>query len=232
MGQKVHPIGFRLGITKDWESKWVVKEKKKYVDFLHEDLKIRDLIKKKYYHAGIARIDIERTLDKINVRIWAARPGLLIARKGAEVKALRKFLEELTGKSVHINVEEVKYPQLNAQLVAENVAQQLERRVAFRRAMKRVIADAMKAGAKGIKVQCAGRLGGADMARKEWYREGRVPLQTIRADIDYGTATAKTKYGVIGVKVWIYKGDVYKDETEELLKKIEKEVKQEMARGE
>ena len=231
MGQKVHPIGFRLGITKDWESKWVVKEKRKYVEFLHEDLKIRELIKKKYFHAGIPRIDIERTPDRINIRIWAARPGLLIARKGAEVKALRKFLEEMTGKSVYINIEEVKYPQLSAQLVAENIAQQIERRVSHRRAMKRAIAEAMKAGAKGIKVQCAGRLGGADMARKEWYREGRVPLQTIRADIDYVTAIAKTKYGVIGVKVWIYKGDVFKDETEELLKKIEKEVKQEMARG-
>ncbi len=231
MGQKVHPIGFRLGITKDWESKWVAKEKGKYVDFLHEDIRIRNLIKQKYYHAGIARIDIERTLERVNIRIWAARPGLLIARKGAEVKELRRLLEEVTGKSVYVNIEEVKYPQLNAQLVAENVASQLERRVAFRRAMKKVINDAMRAGAKGIKVQCAGRLGGADMARTEWYREGRVPLQTLRADIDYGTAVAKTKYGVIGVKVWIYKGDVFKEETEEILRKIEKEVKQEMARG-
>jgi len=231
LGQKVHPVGFRLGITKDWESKWVSKEKGKYVNFLHEDIRIRNLIKQKYYHAGIARIDIERTLERINIRIWAARPGLLIARKGAEVKELRKLIEGITGKSVYVNIEEVKYPQINAQLVAENVASQLERRVAFRRAMKRVINDAMKAGAKGIKVQCAGRLGGADMARTEWYREGRVPLQTLRADIDYGTAVAKTKYGVIGVKVWIYKGDVYKEETEEILKRIEKEVKQEMVRG-
>ncbi len=231
MGQKVHPVGFRLGITKDWESKWVTKEKGKYVSFLHEDIRLRNLIKQKYYHAGISRIDIERTLERVNIRIWAARPGLLIARKGAEVKELRKLLEEVTGKNVYVNIEEVKYPQLNAQLVAENVASQLERRVAFRRAMKKVINDAMKAGAKGIKVQCAGRLGGADMARTEWYREGRVPLQTLRADIDYGTAVAKTKYGVIGVKVWIYKGDVYRDETEEILRKIEKEVKQEMARG-
>jgi small subunit ribosomal protein S3 len=231
LGQKVHPVGFRLGITKDWESKWVTKEKGKYVSFLHEDIRLRNLIKQKYYHAGISRIDIERTLERVNIRIWAARPGLLIARKGAEVKELRKLLEEVTGKNVYVNIEEVKYPQLNAQLVAENVASQLERRVAFRRAMKKVINDAMKAGAKGIKVQCAGRLGGADMARTEWYREGRVPLQTLRADIDYGTAVAKTKYGVIGVKVWIYKGDVYRDETEEILRKIEKEVKQEMARG-
>ena len=231
MGQKVHPVGFRLGITKDWESKWVTKEKGKYVSFLHEDIRLRNLIKQKYYHAGISRIDIERTLERVNIRIWAARPGLLIAGKGAEVKELRKLLEEVTGKNVYVNIEEVKYPQLNAQLVAENVASQLERRVAFRRAMKKVINDAMKAGAKGIKVQCAGRLGGADMARTEWYREGRVPLQTLRADIDYGTAVAKTKYGVIGVKVWIYKGDVYRDETEEILRKIEKEVKQEMARG-
>jgi small subunit ribosomal protein S3 len=231
LGQKVHPVGFRLGITKDWESKWVTKEKGKYVSFLHEDIRLRNLIKQKYYHAGISRIDIERTLERVNIRIWAARPGLLIAGKGAEVKELRKLLEEVTGKNVYVNIEEVKYPQLNAQLVAENVASQLERRVAFRRAMKKVINDAMKAGAKGIKVQCAGRLGGADMARTEWYREGRVPLQTLRADIDYGTAVAKTKYGVIGVKVWIYKGDVYRDETEEILRKIEKEVKQEMARG-
>ena len=231
MGQKVHPVGFRLGITKDWESKWVTKEKGKYVSFLHEDIRLRNLIKQKYYHAGISKVDIERTLERVNIRIWAARPGLLIARKGAEVKELRKLLEEVTGKNVYVNIEEVKYPQLNAQLVAENVASQLERRVAFRRAMKKVINDAMKAGAKGIKVQCAGRLGGADMARTEWYREGRVPLQTLRADIDYGTAVAKTKYGVIGVKVWIYKGDVYRDETEEILRKIEKEVKQEMARG-
>ncbi len=229
MGQKVHPIGFRLGITKDWESKWVSKDKKKYRDHLHEDLKIRQIIKDGYYHAGIARIEIERTgEDTINIKVWAARPGLLISRRGKQIQELRKALEELTKKTVKINVEEVPRPELSAQLVAENIAQQLERRVAFRRAMKRAIQDAMRAGAKGIRVQCAGRLGGADMARKEWYREGRVPLQTIRADIDYGTALAKTKYGVIGVKVWIYKGDVYKDELEETLKQIEKKVKEEM----
>ncbi|NIA09798.1 MAG: 30S ribosomal protein S3 [Nitrospiraceae bacterium] len=231
MGQKVNPTGFRIGVVKDWESKWVVREKKNYVDFLHEDFKVRNLIKQKYYRAGISRIDIERTLEKLNIRIWAARPGLLIAKKGAEVKALRALIEKLTGKSVYINIEEVKYPQIDATLVAENVASQLERRVAFRRAMKKVIMDTMRAGAKGIKVQCAGRLGGAEMSRIEWYRDGRVPLQTLRADIDYGTAVASTKYGTIGVKAWIYKGDVYKEETEELLKKIEKEVKQEMSRG-
>lgn len=210
MGQKVHPIGFRLGITKTWRSKWYAD--KGYAQLLHEDLAIRRHIKEKLYHAGISSIEIERVAaskaGRVKVNIWTARPGIIIGKKGAEVEALRKELEEMTGKEVAINIREVRRPEVDAQLVAENIAFQLERRVGFRRAMKRSVAAAMKLGAQGIKVACAGRLGGADMARREWYREGRVPLQTLRADIDYGFAEARTKYGVIGVKVWIYKGDV------------------------
>ncbi|HIP92890.1 MAG TPA: 30S ribosomal protein S3 [Desulfurobacteriaceae bacterium] len=228
MGRKVHPYGFRLGITKDWHAKWVQKRKKDYAQTLNEDMKIREFIKETYYHAGIPKIEIARDADRIIIRIWASRPGLILGRKGAGVRALRQKLEEMTNKRVLINVEEVRVPQLNAQLVAENVAQQIERRVAYRRAMKKAIADAMRAGAKGIKIQVAGRLGGADMARDEWYRQGRVPLQTIRADIDYGFAEAFTKYGKIGVKVWIYKGDVLKDSAEEIIRQIEKKVKEEM----
>ncbi|RLA98106.1 MAG: 30S ribosomal protein S3 [Deltaproteobacteria bacterium] len=209
MGQKVHPIGFRLGIIKTWKSKWFAE--RGYAELLHEDLRIRKHIKEKLYHAGISRIEIERVANKagkVKVNIYTARPGIIIGKKGAEVENLKKELDEMTGKEVVINIKEVRRAELDAQLVAENVAFQLERRVGFRRAMKRSVASAMKLGAKGIKIACAGRLGGAEMARREWYREGRVPLHTLRADIDYGFAEAKTKYGVIGVKVWIFKGEV------------------------
>ena len=209
MGQKVHPIGFRLGIIKTWKSKWFAE--RGYAELLHEDLRIRKHIKEKLYHAGISRIEIERVANKagkVKVNIYTARPGIIIGKKGAEVENLKKELDEMTGKEVVINIKEVRRAEIDAQLVAENVAFQLERRVGFRRAMKRSVASAMKLGAKGIKIACAGRLGGAEMARREWYREGRVPLHTLRADIDYGFAEAKTKYGVIGVKVWILKGEV------------------------
>jgi len=209
LGQKVHPIGFRLGIIKTWKSKWFAE--RGYAELLHEDLRIRKHIKEKLYHAGISRIEIERVANKagkVKVNIYTARPGIIIGKKGAEVENLKKELDEMTGKEVVINIKEVRRAELDAQLVAENVAFQLERRVGFRRAMKRSVASAMKLGAKGIKIACAGRLGGAEMARREWYREGRVPLHTLRADIDYGFAEAKTKYGVIGVKVWIFKGEV------------------------
>ncbi|RLA81925.1 MAG: 30S ribosomal protein S3 [Deltaproteobacteria bacterium] len=209
MGQKVHPIGFRLGIIKTWKSKWFAE--RGYAELLHEDLRIRKHIKEKLYHAGISRIEIERVANKagkVKVNIYTARPGIIIGKKGAEVENLKKELDEMTGKEVVINIKEVRRAEIDAQLVAENVAFQLERRVGFRRAMKRSVASAMKLGAKGIKIACAGRLGGAEMARREWYREGRVPLHTLRADIDYGFAEAKTKYGVIGVKVWIFKGEV------------------------
>ncbi len=209
MGQKVHPIGFRLGITKDWESKWFAT--KDYAKKLHEDLRIRNLIKSKFYHAGISKVIIERMADKVRITIYAARPGLVIGRKGAEVEKLKNELTSFVTGQVEINVKEVPVPEIDAQLVAENIAMQIERRVSHRRAMKRAINMAIKFGAKGIRIECSGRLGGVDMARTEWYREGRLPLQTIRADIDYGFAEAITKYGVIGVKVWIYKGDIIEE---------------------
>lgn len=210
MGQKVHPIGFRLGVTKDWKAKWYAD--KGYGDLLKEDLQIRKYIKEKLYHAGISTIEIERVAatkaGRVKIDIWTARPGLVIGKKGAEVESLKRELEDMTSKEVIINIKEVRRPELDAQLVAENIAFQIERRVSHRRAMKRAISMAMKLGAQGVKVACAGRLGGAELARREWYREGRLPLQTLRADIDYGFAVAKTKYGTIGVKVWIYKGEV------------------------
>ncbi len=209
MGQKVHPVGFRLGITKDWQSKWFAK--KDYAKKLHEDLRIRNLIKARFYHAGISKVIIERAADKVKIDIYAARPGLVIGRKGAEVEKLRNELASMVSGQLIINVQEVPIPEIDAQLVAENIAMQIERRVSHRRAMKRAINAALKFGAKGIRVECSGRLAGADMARTEWYREGRLPLQTIRADIDYGFAEALTKYGVIGVKVWIFKGEIIED---------------------
>jgi len=216
VGRKVHPYGFRLGITKTWLSRWYADRDSDYVRLLHEDIKMRKYIKKKYYYAGIDRIEIERAADRVRVSIHVARPGLLIGRRGAEVENLRQELIEMTGgKQVFINVVEVKTPELCAQLVAENVAQQIERRISFRRAMKRAVAASMAAGAKGIKVACSGRLGGAEIARTEWYREGRVPLSTIRADIDYGFAEAFTTYGVIGVKVWIFRGEIMPAKAEE-----------------
>jgi len=206
LGQKVNPVGFRLGVIKTWDSKWFAN--KDYARLVYEDRKIRDYIKDRLYHAGISRIELERAANKAKIRIHTARPGIVIGKKGAEIEALRKDLEKKFKREMLIDIQEVRRPELDATLVAENVALQLVRRVAFRRAMKRGVSSALKFGAKGIRVACAGRLGGAEMARREWYREGRVPLHTLRADIDYGTAVARTTYGVIGVKVWIFKGDV------------------------
>lgn len=207
MGQKVHPIGFRLGINRTWESRWYADTD--YSQKLHADLKLRNFLKKRLYHAGISKIELERAANKVKVNIFAARPGIIIGKKGAEVEVLKKDLAKLTNDECFINIQEVRKPEVDAQLVAENVALQMERRVAFRRAMKRSVQMALKFGAKGIKINCAGRLGGAEMSRIEWYREGRVPLHTLRADIDYGFAEAKTTYGIIGVKVLIFKGEVF-----------------------
>lgn len=208
MGQKVCPVGLRIGITKSWDSKWFA-EKQKYTQLLHEDIRIRSLIKKEFYQAGISKIEIERAAsERVRVVIYAARPGMIIGRKGQEIESLRRGLSRMTGKDVYLDIREVKRPEVDAQLVAENIALQLSRRVAYRRAMKRAMSSALRLGAIGIKVMVAGRLGGAEIARKEWYREGRVPLTTLRADIDYGFAEAKTTYGIIGVKVWIFKGEV------------------------
>lgn len=206
MGQKTHPVGFRLGYTKTWNSRWYAK--KEYAAFLHEDIAVRNLVKRKLYHAGVARIEIERSSSTARINIHTARPGIIIGRKGAEVDKLKKELETLTAKQIHINIREIKKPELDSQLVAENIAAQLEKRVAFRRAMKKSVASALRFGAEGIKVACAGRLAGSEIARSEWYRDGRVPLHTLRADIDYGFAEARTTYGRIGVKVWIYRGDI------------------------
>jgi len=206
LGQKVHPIGFRLGVIKTWDSKWFAT--KDYAKLAYEDRKIREFIKKRLYHAGIAKIEIGRAANRAKIRIHTARPGIVIGKKGAEIEALRRDLEKKFQREMLIDIQEVRRPELDATLVAENIALQLERRVAFRRAMKRAVTSALKFGAKGVRVACAGRLGGAEMARREWYREGRVPLHTLRADIDYAVATAKTTYGVIGVKVWIFKGEV------------------------
>ncbi len=206
MGQKVNPIGFRLGVIKTWDSKWYAEGD--YAKLLHEDLKLRDFLKKRLYHSGVSKIEIERAANKAKINIYTARPGLIIGKKGSEVETLKKDLAKLTEKEVFLNIQEVRKPELDAQLVAENVALQLERRIAFRRAMKKSVTSALKFGAKGIRITCSGRLGGAEMSRTEWYREGQVPLHTLRADIDYGFAEAKTTYGIIGVKVLIYKGEV------------------------
>ncbi|MDJ0865152.1 MAG: 30S ribosomal protein S3 [Myxococcota bacterium] len=206
MGQKVHPYGFRLGTLYGWQSNWF--SERRYAPQLHEDVRIREFIKKKLYHAGISKVVIERTGEKVVINIHTARPGILIGKRGAEVETLRKELGEKTDGEVFINIKEIRKAELDAQLVAENVALQLERRVAFRRAMKKAVTSTMKFGAKGVRIQCAGRLGGAEMGRREWYREGRVPLHTLRADIEYGLAEAKTTYGVIGVKCWVFKGDI------------------------
>jgi len=208
LGQKVCPVGLRLGITKTWDSKWFA-EKKKYTDLLHEDLKIRNLIKKEFYQSAISKIELERAAsERVRIIINSARPGMIIGRKGQEIESLRQRLSRMTGKDIYLDIREVKRPEIDSQLVAENIALQIERRVAYRRAMKRGIASALRLGALGIKVMVSGRLGGAEIARQEWYREGRVPLATLRADIDYGFAQAKTTYGIIGIKVWIFKGEV------------------------
>ncbi len=206
MGQKVNPIGIRLGIVKTWDSRWYAG--KKYSDFIFEDFKLRKFVKKKLFHAGISKIEIERSSRRVRLKISTARPGIVIGKKGAEIALLKKELAKYTSQEVLIDIQEVRRPEIDAQLVAENVALQLERRVAFRRAMKRCVTSSMRFGAKGIKINCAGRLGGAEMARTEWYREGRVPMHTLRADIDYGFAEAKTTYGIIGVKVFIFKGEI------------------------
>ncbi len=206
MGQKVHPIGLRLGIIRSWDSTWFAK--KEYANLVYEDAEIRRFLKEKLYHAGISRIEIARAADRARIRIHTARPGIVIGKKGAEIEALKRQLEQIVKREVMIDIQEVRKPEMDATLVAENIALQLTRRVAFRRAMKKAVSSSLKFGAKGVRVACAGRLGGAEMARREWYREGRVPLHTLRADIDYGTAVAKTTYGVIGVKVWIFKGEV------------------------
>lgn len=207
MGRKVHPYGFRLGVIRDWKARWYA-EGGDYANLLHEDLRIRRLIQGAAGRAGISNVEIERFPNQVSVTIWTARPGIVIGRKGSAVKMLRKELEEMTGKRVSVDVQEVAQPELDAQLVAENVISQLERRISHNRAMKRVVQSAMRAGAQGIKVMCKGRLHGSEMARRAWQREGRVPLQTLRADIDYAQKEAHTTYGCIGVKVWIYKGEI------------------------
>lgn len=207
MGQKVHPTGFRLGIVKDWSSKWYV-DSKKYADYLNMDLAVREFLRKKLRQASVSRIQIERPANNARIIIHTARPGIVIGKKGEDIESLRKQVSRLMGVPVQISVEEIRKPELDAYLVAESVAGQLERRIMFRRAMKRAVTNAMRLGAQGIKIHVAGRLNGAEIARSEWYREGRVPLHTLRADIDYGLAEAKTTYGVIGVKVWIFKGEV------------------------
>jgi small subunit ribosomal protein S3 len=209
LGQKVNPIGLRLNIVRTWESTWYAD--KDYSKFLIEDQKIKKFLKKRLYHAGISKINISRTGEKLKLKLHTARPGIVIGKKGAEIEALKQELDKLTNRQCAVDIQEVRRPEADAQLVAENVALQLERRIAFRRAMKKAVNVALKFGAKGIKISCSGRLGGAEMARREWTREGRVPLHTLRADIDYGFAESKTTYGIIGVKVWIFKGEVLSD---------------------
>jgi small subunit ribosomal protein S3 len=206
LGQKVHPIGFRLGVIRSWDSKWY--EERNYAKWLHEDIKIRDFVKKELGHAGVSKIEIERAANNVRVNVHTARPGIVIGKRGAGIDTVRKEVQDLTSNQVTLNIVEVRKAETDAQLVAENIAMQLERRIAFRRAMKKAVQTSQKFGAKGIRVACSGRLGGAEMSRYEWYREGRVPLHTLRADIDYGFAEAKTTYGKIGVKVWIFRGEV------------------------
>lgn len=206
MGQKTHPVGFRLGIIKTWNSKWYAG--KDYPKLVYEDYKLRDYLKKRLYHASISKITIERAANKIRINIFTARPGIVIGKRGSEVDILKKELQKFSDKEIFINIQEVRKPEIDAQLVAENLALQLVRRVGYRRAMKKVVDVALRFGAKGIRVACKGRLAGAEMSRKEWYREGRVPLHTLRADIEYGSAQAMSTYGIIGVKVWIFKGEI------------------------
>ncbi|MBV2122153.1 MAG: 30S ribosomal protein S3 [Candidatus Thiodiazotropha sp. (ex Ctena orbiculata)] len=213
MGQKVHPTGIRLGIVKDWTSKWYA-DSKEYAALLNNDLEVRDYLKKRLSQASVSRIQIDRPANNAHITVHTARPGLVIGKKGEDIDALRSEVSAMMGIPVHMSIEEIRKPELDAQLVGESIAQQLERRVMFRRAMKRAVQNAMRLGAEGIKVHISGRLNGAEIARSEWYREGRVPLHTLRADIDYGFAEANTTYGIIGVKVWVFKGEVFGDREE------------------
>ena len=206
MGQKVHPLGFRLGYTKDWRSRWFAG--KDYADLLHEDIELRTMLHDRLRHAGISKVEIERAANKLKIDIHTARPGIVIGRKGTEVDRLKSKIEQQTGREVFINIQEVHRPETDAQLVAENVATQLERRIAFRRAMRKAVENAERFGAEGVKIRCAGRLGGLEISRAEWYLSGKLPLHTLRADIDYGFAEAATTYGRIGVKVWVYRGEI------------------------
>ena len=207
MGQKVNPVGLRVGINRTWDSRWYA-DKREYSHLLHEDIRIRHFLQKRRVQAGVSRVVIERPAKKARVTIYTARPGLVIGKKGADIEKLRQSLSMMTGSDVHLNIVEIRKPEIDAKLVAENICNQLERRIAFRRAMKRAVQAAMRLGALGIRINCGGRLGGAEIARTEWYREGRVPLHTLRADIDYGEATAFTTYGTCGVKVWVFKGEI------------------------
>lgn len=211
MGHKVHPTGMRLGIVKDWDSRWLA-ERSDYAAQLAEDIRIRNYIEKRLKHAAVSKVVIERPARNARISIYTARPGMVIGKKGEDIEKLRREVQKLSSEQIHINIEEIRKPETDARLVADNVAQQLERRVSFRRAMKRAVGNAMRLGAQGIKISAGGRLGGSEIARTEWYREGRVPLHTLRADIDYGLAEAKTTYGVIGVKVWIFKGEVLEEQ--------------------
>ena len=217
MGQKVNPIGFRLGVIRSWDSKWY--EEKNYARWLHEDIRLREYVKKKLGQAGISKVEIERAASKVKVNVHTARPGIVIGKRGAGIESIKKELQQFTQNEVFLNIVEVRKAETDAQLVAENITTQLERRIAFRRAMKKAIQTAQKFGAKGIRVACSGRLGGAEMARYEWYREGRVPLHTLRADIDYGFAEARTTYGKIGCKVWIFRGEVLPESAADTAKK-------------
>jgi len=219
VGQKVHPKGLRVGIIKDWDAKWYAE--KDFADLLYEDYRIREYIKKKLFQSGVSKTEIERAANRVKITIHTAKPGLVIGKGGTGIDTLRDEIKKMTGKQVQINVHEIKVPELDAQLVAENVAFQLERRVSFRRAMKQTVARTMRMGAQGIRISCSGRLGGAEIARTEWYREGTVPLQTLRADIDYGFAEAHTTYGIIGIKVWIYKGEVLPEAKKAKVAKVE-----------
>ncbi len=207
MGQKVHPYGFRLGINRTWRSRWFAR--KDYGALLHEDLNLKTMLKKKFAHAGISRIEVERAANKLTIIIFTSRPGIIVGKKGTEIEKLKKDLQTLTGREINLKIQEVNKPELDSQLVSEGIAQQLEKRIAFRRAMRRAVDSTLRFGAKGIKVRVGGRLNGAEIARSEWYLNGQLPLHTIRADVDYGFAQAYTTYGVIGVKVWIYKGEVF-----------------------
>jgi small subunit ribosomal protein S3 len=213
MGHKTHPKGFRVGVIENWDSRWFAK--RDYAELLHEDIRVRRFLKKRLYHAGVSKVEIERAAGKAKVNIHTARPGIVIGKKGAEIEKLKAELNNLMNREAYINIIEVRRPDIDAQLVAENIALQLERRVAFRRAMKDAVARAMRMGAQGVRVQSSGRLGGAEIARREWYREGRVPLHTLRADISYGFAEAKTTYGIIGIKAWVMRGEVLSREEEQ-----------------